>query len=272
MVSLCSPLHTLILAGYGLRLPRISRFAMYGISKSAKNVNSSCQNWRRLERNERKYTPVLERYKEHYKLIGKEVREHCNTRRRATHNPDVACCLIIDGADQSAFGLPHFFLSSKTEREHSLKVKIVGVIDHGASNRSTLFLITEEFETGANHVIEALHRTLCDIVAIGRLPDTVFIQMDNCTCKKRYTLFYLKYLVKMGVFLEVIASFLPVGYTHEEIYQLFSRTASRLRCRPAVTLEDLATELRQTYSLRPEVAVMRHIANFSLLLSEISCL
>jgi len=123
-------------------------------------------------------------------------------------NPDVVYSIIIDGADQSAFGLPHFVLSTKGERGNSLKVKMVGVMEHGAATRSSLFLMTGEFETGANHVIEAMHRTLCDRVTIGRLPDISFVRMDDCTRenKNRFTSSYLEYLVRRGVFIEVTAS------------------------------------------------------------------
>jgi len=76
----------------------------------------------------------------------------------------------------------------------------------------------------------------------------------------------------MGVFVEVTASFLPVGHTHEDIDQLFSRTASHLRHSVAVTLDDLAEQLRLAYTPRPTVAVMRHVANFSKLLIDTGCL
>ena len=66
--------------------------------------------------------------------------------------------IVIDGADQSAFCLPHFVTIKKDTKVHSLKVKLVGVLDHGTELQAALYTMTENFETGANHVIECLHR------------------------------------------------------------------------------------------------------------------
>jgi len=89
--------------------------------------------------------------------------------------------------------------------------------------------------------------------------------MDNCTRenKNRYTLGYLESLVSWGVFVEVHASFLPLGHTHSDIDQLFSRTATRLHTHSAVTLSDLHDELRHSYTPTPTVNHVRTLANFS---------
>jgi hypothetical protein len=42
-------------------------------------------------------------------------------------------------------------------------------------------------------------------------------------CKNRYIFSYLKSLVDTGVFQHVYLSFLPVGHTHADIDQMFSR-------------------------------------------------
>jgi len=222
---------------------------------------------------ESKSAPILLKYKEHHKFIARERQEYCSNRLRAAHNPSLVCSMIIDGADQSAFGLPHFVIRTKAERGHSMKIKLIGLIDHGAINRSHLFLMTEEFETGSNHVVEALHRSLTVKSQTGSLPDTLFLQMDNCTRenKNRFTLSYVEFLVSMGVFLEATVAFLPIGHTHEDIDQLFSRTATHLRIRDAVTIEDLAKELRESYTPTPNVSIMRNIANFSGLLTKSGC-
>ena len=65
--------------------------------------------------------------------------------------------LIVDGADQSAFGLPHFTLKTKAERGHKAKVKLVGIVEHGPKNHLRLFTMTEKWATGANRAMEALH-------------------------------------------------------------------------------------------------------------------
>jgi len=123
----------------------------------------------------------------------------------------------------------------------------------------------ENFETGANHVIECLHRHLNRRNSQTGLPATLCVQMDNCTRenKNRYTLGYLEFLVSWGVFIEVYASFLPLGHTHSDIDQLFSRTATRLHTYQAITLQDLHGEVHKSYTPAPTVNHLRMVANFS---------
>lgn len=89
--------------------------------------------------------------------------------------------------------------------------------------------------------------------------------MDNCTRenKNKYMLGYLEILVAWGVFTEVHASFLPLGHTHTDIDQLFSRTATRLHTHSAVTLKDLQEELKLAYTPTPSVESLDNVINFS---------
>jgi len=41
--------------------------------------------------------------------------------------------------------------------------------------------MTGEFETGANPIIESVHRTLGWKAAVKPLKGTLFLQVDNCT-------------------------------------------------------------------------------------------
>ena len=65
----------------------------------------------------------------------------------------------------------------------------------------------------------------------GKLPPVLYLQLDNTSkqCKSKYVLGYLACLVQWGIFERVVLSFLPVGHTHEDIDQMFSRLAVRLR-------------------------------------------
>ena len=154
---------------------------------------------------------------------------------------------------------------TKDTKGHSLKVKLIGILEHGPENSAALFTMTENFETGANHVIECLHRYLNRRNATRGLTSTLTIQMDNCTRenKNRYALGYLEALVAWGVFVEVHACFLPLGHTHTDIDQLFSRTATRLHTHTAVTLEDLHTERRQAHTPTPVINNIKNVINFS---------
>ena len=48
------------------------------------------------------------------------------------------------------------------------------------SLRHTLYTMTDNYETGANHVIKKLHSYINAINAKFGLPPTLFFQMDNC--------------------------------------------------------------------------------------------
>jgi hypothetical protein len=73
-------------------------------------------------------------------------------------------------------------------------------------------------------------------------------------------------LVQRGVFDEIELSFLPVGHTHEDIDQVFSRVAIRLRQRDAVDQVDLFATVResfQKYGVQPECRELDSVANMS---------
>ena len=56
---------------------------------------------------------------------------------------------------------------------------------------------------------------------------------------------YLASLVEEEVFDEIVVSFLPVGHTHEDVDQMFSRFAVALRNEDAKTLDSLLTRFVQ---------------------------
>jgi hypothetical protein len=85
-----------------------------------------------------------------------------------------------------------------------------------------------------------------------------------------YTILYytiLGELVRAGVFEEIYVSFLPVGHTHEDIDQMFSRFAIVIRYHDTVTLDEMAEVFRQAYvtvdGFRPTVSVVESVVNFS---------
>ncbi|MEM9681301.1 MAG: hypothetical protein AAF901_13340, partial [Bacteroidota bacterium] len=208
---------------------------------------------------------LLRSKKQHMDFV---LRERCEYRQKAEKAklfPSKYLSIIIDGADQSAFGLPHFCSSTKDQRGHSLKVRLVGVLDHAVINRLLLMTLTQEYESGANHIIEAIHRYLVIRSADGDLPKILYVQMDNCTRenKNRYLMAHLECLVSWGLFESIEVGFLPIGHTHEDIDQAFSATSKRLRSNNAITLEDLHNELRQTYNEKTVVISMQGVINFS---------
>lgn len=210
----------------------------------------------------------------HLKRIWAERLSYKKNRDRAILDPNNYLSIIVDGADQSAFGLPHFTVKTKSERGHAIKVKLIGVLQHSTINVLRLFTMTDEHETGANHIIESIHRTLLDIQKSQALPRTFNLQVDNCTRenKNKYLFSYLESLVQWCLFDEIIVGFLPIGHTHEDIDQTFSRTSERLRSKDAVTMKELKSELSNVYNSRTTVGDMDKIANWSTLCERTKCL
>ncbi len=208
---------------------------------------------------------LLEQKRNHFRLIAAERQEYKSKRDKAIADPSSAWSLIIDGADQTAFGLPHFSSTTKAERGHAIKVKLVGMLEHACENRLRLLTMTEEHQTGANHIVESLHRFLMDRSLYSQVPPTLYLQFDNCTRenKNRFFLSYVECLVRWRVFKQVEVSFLPVGHTHEDIDQAFSTTSKRLHVNDAITLNDLQNEIRQVYNRHTSVSHMRHVINWS---------
>ena len=82
--------------------------------------------------------------------------------------------------------------------------------------------------------------------------------MDNCfrENKNQYVIAYLNFLVKSRVFHEVIVSFLPVGHTHEDIDQFFSRVSIYMKRNDAVTMNEFAECVRNSQKPRPFVQII----------------
>ena len=110
---------------------------------------------------------------------------------------------------------------------------LMGALVHGRRVHGFTFL--PNIKHGSNVTIETLHRVLDVEFQKGNKEPfrakVLYLQLDNTTkqCKSQYVLGYLALLVAWGVFHEVVVSFLPVGHTHEDIDQLFSRIALYLR-------------------------------------------
>lgn len=228
-------------------------------------------------RDEETLNLLIERYAHHLRFVkgerdGYEVRQSL-----AEENPSKYCSIILDGADQTNFGLPHFPTSTKSDKGHKLKCKIVGCLEHvlRGGEKLSLYAMTEEYETGANHVIEVAHRVLQrKKQESGKLPPHLFVQVDNCVRenKNRYFFAYFQCLVHLGVFKTIQISFLPIGHTHADIDQSFSSIGAHLSINDAYTLFDMICELSKCYAGRAKAFELDRIVNFSGLCESSGCL
>lgn len=123
------------------------------------------------------------------------------------------------------------------------------------------FFPGSKFSPDTNSNLECLRRIL-DHIGPDNLPETLFIQLDN-TCKdnKNWIFFsYCAYLVLSGYgisFFSLLSAisyvkrieiyFLPVGHTHGQIDQMFSRLSVFLKRLPAKSLPELQWSLEEAY-------------------------
>lgn len=209
-----------------------------------------------------------EEMKQHREWAKREKEAYYATRERAINFPQTQVSLIVDGADQSKFHLPHFAINDHASCGRKLPVTIMGGLDHG--RRAFVYPSCTNLRQGSNVTIEVIFRMLMHRLEFQPSPIThLSVQLDNTVkqCKSKYLLGFLGLLVLRNPTIEEITlSFLPVGHTHEDIDQLFSKIAHRLVGRDAPSLGALMDQIVKSFKRwdeRPHVEEMTNICNFS---------
>ena len=209
-----------------IRLRKHLRFALCPLC--VKFMSARYHTMAEVDRNKLKTSEFL-----HSRFVRAERQSYYNRRRLACLHKTEYFSVIIDGADQAAYSMPHFAMLDKdTAQAMRIRNHLFGAIVHGRALYGFSYL--DNCKHGTNLTIQALHLVLLKEWIRGgrtRLPRVLFLQLDNCSKqnKSQYLIAYLGLLVGWDVFEEVILSFLPVGHTHEDIDQLFSRIAIFLR-------------------------------------------
>ena len=78
---------------------------------------------------------------------------------------------------------------------------------------------------------------------------------------------YLYALVDTGLFQEIRLSFLPVGHTHTDIDQMFSRFSKRLQEHDALTLDHLLQQCKAAYNNIGEIFILFGVVLFNLMVA-----
>ena len=101
------------------------------------------------------------RYLTHIIHMKNQHQGYMNRPEMERNNTTDLLSLVIDGADRSANSLPRFVQWSKSLRVEGFKIKLAGVKRHTSPHNQVLcYLMTEEIQTGANHIVETLYRAL----------------------------------------------------------------------------------------------------------------
>jgi hypothetical protein len=174
-------------------------------------------------------------------------------RRARGSDPAVsAMSMIVDAADQSDYALPYFYNATHSSQKcFRVPTHLMGVLVHGEAVHAYTYY--ENFKQGNNVTIEAIHEALAAKLAKdGGLADTLYLQLDNTSkqCKGRYMIGFLGFLILLGLFKHIVLSFLPVGHTHEDVDQMFSRLSVYLECHNAFNVDQLHDAVRRSYQSR----------------------
>ena len=211
--------------------------------------------------------------RDHLHQVKLERRHYYSNRLRAELDPSSCMSLIIDGADQSKYAIPyHHIKSHGTDESARQPLHAYGVISHG--RKAYTYLLPSHVRQGHDVTIDVLWRVICDTQeSEGKLPPVLYLQLDNTTKqnKGRYLFAFLALLVHHGVFERICVSFLPVGHTHEDIDQMFSKFAMWLRGHDALDRADMAEQMRAAYTYNgrpPDVEVLDTVAGMSEFLAD----
>ena len=247
-----------------IKTRRVTRFALC----------DTCEQFDQLEKAHRgdhaRRSQIIADRNEHLLVIKNERQAYYNNQKRASEDRKSYLSLILDGADQSSFGLPHFFQRTKETSGMKVPMKLYGVLSHGRG--AYAFTVPPQAPTGSNLTIEILYRVMKDVKQTERqLPRTLFLQLDNTTGqnKNNYVMAFLALLVGWKTLDEVFINFLPVGHTHEDIDQMFSRFATYNRTHDALTHFELLQNCRMAYHPEPRTQHVEIQANVSQALDDL---
>jgi len=178
--------------------------------------------------------------------------------------PSQFTSLIVDGADQSGYGLPHFNVAKRSSSWPQPEGETHWSLRAQCPQTHVSLRYDRRIRDRCN-IIESLHRTLRAKSALKPLKGTLLLQVDNCTRenKNKFLFSYLEGLVAWGVLTELQESFLAITRTYSDIDQKFSCTSRRLASKNTVAMDDLVSELRTCFSLQTVVTRMLHVINFS---------
>lgn len=209
-----------------------------------------------------------ENHKEHLRQIRLERRHYYSNRMRAILQPKTYVSLIVDGADQSKHKVPHdpdaSHLLDETVRQ---QLYAYDALSHG--RKAYTFLLPGHVKQGHDVTIEVIWRIINDILDTeGKLPPILLLQLDNTSKqnKGRFLFAFLALLVHHGVFEKILVSFLPVGHTHEDIDQMFSRFATYLRTHKAYSRTEMRDALERAMIFNDEpidVQILDTVAGMS---------
>lgn len=163
----------------------------------------------------------------------------------------------------------HFWLTTFCSQNYgrlrpSIEVSIGGAVWSWKLNRNFVRM-TEECKPAVNHVTEAVHPIISNGERSGDLSSGLYVQFDKYTRKNmnRFMFVCMDSLVVWSVLESIKVAFMPVGYIHEDIDQVFWKISNCFRKEDATSLADYHRFLRKRFKSLGYVVHMKGIVSWS---------
>ena len=150
--------------------------------------------------------------------------------------------VIFDGMDQAKTAVIKQARSAKhLDGCYKHNVHVMGILTHGSDQPCEVIISDASLPHDTNFALTVLCSTLKRFKdRNGYLPPTLYLQLDSAPeNKSKNFMLFIAVLVGIGTFNKVKLCFLPVGHTHEDIDQMFSRFGVAFRKSDILTYEDL---------------------------------
>ena len=172
--------------------------------------------------------------------------------------------VIFDGMDQAKTAIPAQARSSKTlDGCHKHPVHVMGIMTHGSDVPAEVLVSDTSVPSDTNYVITILCLTIMAYATRnGFLPSVLYIQADSASeNKSKNFLLFLAVLVGLRIFDKIKLCYLPVGHTHEDIDQMFSRFAVALAKCAVLTYEGLISIMKKAFHFEDKPLDVKRLYN-----------
>lgn len=177
----------------------------------------------KLKKDKVLYDKLTIQYDKHLEEQSLEREEYAAEKTYAKLHPDKSKSAIIDSATGKDFPSKQILPKSIWPTKDLPQLSFTGILDHNAELLHLYCRLEGNFHYDPNFILTVQILYLQQLRAKGRLPDRLHKQEDNCgkDNKNKFQLAFDALLVHLGIFSEVMTSFLIVGHTHEGLFLIF---------------------------------------------------
>ncbi len=171
----------------------------------------------KLNKDKAKYDHLTKLFDEHLQEQSLEREEYAYEKAFAQLHPDKSKSIIIDSATGKNFPSKQILPKSIWPTKDLPQLSFTGILDHNAELLHLYYRLDGNFHYDPNYILTVMILYLQQLRVKGKLPNRLHKQEDNCgkDNKNKFQLAFDALLVLLGIFSEVMTSYLIVGHTHE---------------------------------------------------------